>query len=207
MTLFLDDEVYTKIRNFDIPSRFMSVDDLREKGNKAYHEKNFRKAIVVYTQALSLLEWLEYLDLEGDEECGETFDMMEKSPSTDVGDDDYRQKLDDLEDQMSKVDIDLNSVTTDLLIESKRKVLGLKEGQGLKGEFKESAAIKPELRKYMTSFNDNNVRLAKDDQCVDESDISMSKKPLPLQIMAFSNYNTIRKVNDVQRIDESRLSL
>lgn len=41
--------------------------------------------------------------------------------------------------------------------------------------------MKPELRKYMTSFNDQNTRIAEDTACRDKTDIDMKNS------MMFSN--------------------
>lgn len=59
-TLFYSSEDLQKIRTFECCSRFMAYEELRERGNKEYHQGKYNGALEYYERALSLFKWLEY---------------------------------------------------------------------------------------------------------------------------------------------------
>ena len=158
MSLFLDEDTYTKLRKTEILQRFLTIDEVREKGNQAYNLKDYQKAIVLYTQALSLLEWLEYTEEDAaDSTKDEELEKEEMTEENNSELDESTRLLQKLEDEMSRVDFDVDSSATDIMkgIISKR---GKKASNG--GILDDN--LRPELKKFMATFDDNNVKIGED---------------------------------------------
>lgn len=62
LSLFIEQEVFTKIRGTEITQRYLSLEEFRERGNECVFKKQFKDALIFYTQAHSILRWLEYTD-------------------------------------------------------------------------------------------------------------------------------------------------
>lgn len=59
-TLFIKDERIEKIRNREFTLVFFAYDEIKDKANKLYKQKNYKLAISYYTFAYSILKWLEF---------------------------------------------------------------------------------------------------------------------------------------------------
>ena len=58
-TLFLKDERIRKIRNKEFTIVFFAYEEIKDKANKLFKKKVFRKAINYFIFAYSLFKWLE----------------------------------------------------------------------------------------------------------------------------------------------------
>ena len=61
-TLFHEDPNFDKYRTAEFSRLYFFVDDIKSKGNEAYHKGDYYLAIDYYEQCLSLYNWLELRD-------------------------------------------------------------------------------------------------------------------------------------------------
>ena len=64
-TLFHEDSKYDRYRQAEFSSLFFFADDIKSKGNEAFHKSDFYLALEYYELTLSLYNWLELKDDSG----------------------------------------------------------------------------------------------------------------------------------------------
>ena len=186
LTLFIEEDIFTKIRNTEITQRFLSLEEFRERGNACLYKKQFNEALIYYIQAYSLLRWLEYKDpndkqtkespgdstkdfsdgssdegasQDGEQNPSENFDIISKKS---------KSKIDEL---MSQVKIDLQS-------SNMKEMKEMLQARQKKNETKKDDADgfnDPKLKKYTAVFDDENTKVAHDGKIEDKADMDMSK--------------------------------
>jgi len=72
-TLFLKDERIKKIRKKEFTIIFFAFEEIKEKANKLYKKKEYKKAINYFTFAYSILKWIELKENKKEENGKKNF--------------------------------------------------------------------------------------------------------------------------------------
>lgn len=178
------------MRASEITNRFLVVDDIREKANVEYYNKNYEEAIKYYVNAYSFVKWLEYsednfgtmdstkensnIEEETMKETKEGLETISEKTENCLDEDDLLSGGDTVGfiDRIQKLQQDKNWSKDELKAYAEKQ---LKErfGKDSKSKGKDGRNLTAGARKMLAEFHDGNVRIANDTACTDPSDMEM----------------------------------